>query len=100
MLTKPSMINTIEALFRPLTFLLEPLMALLMSCIIGVAFISLTREKRAAASDRIGLVIALLYFGLIPWLFVVIRKADEHKRSVLKIVQRSGVSTSLFINLE
>ncbi|PIO75323.1 hypothetical protein TELCIR_02636 [Teladorsagia circumcincta] len=88
MLSRPSMIDSIEAVYRrnwyelmnePLRSLREPLMALLMSGIIGTAFFSMTRQKRAAASDRI---------------------ADEQKRTAFEMLRKAGVSTILFINLE
>ncbi|VDO12067.1 unnamed protein product [Haemonchus placei] len=99
MLCRPSVIDTIEALCSPrnseeVFYILcrrnwyeltnnpaksfcEPMIALLMACLIGAAFFALTNEKRSAASDRIGLVLALSYYGAIPWIFVAIQKGDH-----------------------
>ncbi|KAK6047055.1 ABC-2 type transporter, partial [Cooperia oncophora] len=126
MLSRPSMIDVVEAVCRrnwyeftnkPMTSLYEPLMALLMSCLIGAAFFSMTRDKRAAASDRIGLVLSLSYFGLIPLIFLIVHRGEHlddapylHEKTLLTIrnyffdgkqpVSRSKPSSRCFGDLE
>ncbi|WKX93892.1 hypothetical protein Q1695_011282 [Nippostrongylus brasiliensis] len=109
MLRKPSIFPAIEALSRktyyeftnnPLYSFYEPAVALLMSLAVGLAFTPLTRNKRASASDRLGLMISITYFGLIPWLFVVMQRALTRRKTLHQLVHKGGIPVVLFFCFE
>ncbi|KAL6735375.1 hypothetical protein Aduo_005823 [Ancylostoma duodenale] len=105
-LCRPPVLRTVQALYKqrlyefanePLLSLQEPLIALLISLTIGIAYSSLTREKRVGADDRIGLATALLCFGMIPWIYVVIQKVVREKKFVGDVLKKTQLSSLLFL---
>ncbi|RCN45043.1 hypothetical protein ANCCAN_08976 [Ancylostoma caninum] len=105
-LCRPPVLRTVQALYmqrlfefanEPLESLREPLIALLISLAIGLAYSSLTREKRVGADDRIGFATALLYFGMIPWIYIVIQKVVREKKFVREVLKKTQLSSLLFL---
>uniref|UniRef100_A0A1I7WW88 ABC transporter domain-containing protein n=1 Tax=Heterorhabditis bacteriophora TaxID=37862 RepID=A0A1I7WW88_HETBA len=58
----------------PMGVMNEPLWALFISIIIGIAFFDMTIEKRSGANDRVGFIGSVLYFGLHPLIVIFIKK--------------------------
>ncbi|CAJ0607540.1 unnamed protein product [Cylicocyclus nassatus] len=93
--------NTDSALQKfinaPILSLWEPFTALIVSLIISFSFNSLTKEKRVGASDRVGFTVAVLYFGLIPWIYVVTQKVAHEKQDIRNFLRETQLSTIIFL---
>ncbi|CAJ0607558.1 unnamed protein product [Cylicocyclus nassatus] len=105
-LCRPSVLKTLIALYRqsyykfinaPILSLWEPFTALIVSLIISFSFNSLTKEKRVGASDRVGFTVAVLYFGLIPWIYAVIQKVAYEKQDIRNFLRETQLSTIIFL---
>ncbi|PAV62461.1 hypothetical protein WR25_08583 [Diploscapter pachys] len=55
-----------ELLNRPYIFIILPLVSNIVSLLISLSFVSLSNDKRAGASERLGLVEALVFYSTIP----------------------------------
>ncbi|EYC04172.1 hypothetical protein Y032_0089g2262 [Ancylostoma ceylanicum] len=105
-LCRPPVLRTLQTLYRqsmyefandPLASLREPVIAMITSLAIGFAYSSLTKEKRVGADDRIGFATAVLYLGMIPWIYVVIQKVAREKKTARNILRKTQLSSLLFL---